>query len=331
MTPPVPKGLVYYPDDRPGITRRRRGRGFSYHAPDGSLIRDAAERERIEAIAVPPAYSTVWITPEPRGHLQATGRDDRGRKQYRYHADWRAMRDQRKYDGLAAFGRTLPLLRARVAEGLRAEAGSRELALAAVLALLDRAALRVGTADYARDNKSYGATTLLGRHITFDDNGGVTLDFPGKGGTPVRCHLHGPRLQRALHDVRDLPGAELIGWQDATGAVHAIRSEDVNARLEDICGEGTTAKTFRTWTGTHAAFAAAEAPDRLSIRIMAEAAAQRLGNTPAISRGSYIHPKVLDLAALDAEERLALLDGLPEIRLAGLRAHEDRLLAFLEQ
>ncbi len=241
------------------------------------------------------------------------------------------MRDQVKYDGLAAFGRSLPSLRARIAAGLRAEAGSRELALAAVLALLDRAALRVGAAGYARENKSYGATTLLGRHITFDDSGGVTLEFPGKGGRPVSCHLHGPRLQRALHDVRDLPGAELIGWQDADGAVHALRSDDVNAKLEDICGEGTTTKTFRSWNGTHAAFTVAEAPGGLSIRTMAEAAAERLCNTPAISRSSYIHPKVIDLAALNSAERLALLKGLPEIGLGGLRAHEDRLIAFLEQ
>lgn len=188
--PREPAGLVYYSDDRPGITRRRRGRGFSYHAPDGTLVRDPAERRRFEAIAVPPAYRSVWITPKPRGHLQATGRDARGRKQYRYHPDWQAMRARHKYDGLAAFGRALPALRARIDAGLRAEAGSRELALTAVLALLDRAAIRVGTPDYARDNNSYGATTLLEQYVRFDGDS-VTLDFPGKGGAAVTRQLRG--------------------------------------------------------------------------------------------------------------------------------------------
>ncbi len=321
--------LVYYPDDRPGITRRRRGRGFSYYDPEGALIRDAVERARIDAIAVPPAYDAVWISPEPLGHLQATGRDAKGRKQYRYHPDWSAMRAQRKYDGLAAFGRILPRLRGRIAAGLRAPGGSRDLALAAVLALLDRAALRIGSEDYARENNSYGATTLLDRHARFDA-GGVTLDFPGKRGTKVSCHLHGKRLQRALHKVQDLPGAELIAWTDEDGAPHAVRSDEVNAALAEICGEGTTAKTFRTWNGTHAAFARAVQDGPLRIADMAEAAAERLQNTPAIARTSYVHPRVIALADLPDPERAARLQALSPPGLARLRAHEDRLIAFLE-
>ncbi|RKF12617.1 DNA topoisomerase IB [Roseovarius spongiae] len=321
--------LVYFPDDRPGITRRRRGRGFSYYAPGGALIRDAAERARINAIAVPPAYASVWITPEPMGHLQATGRDAKGRKQYRYHADWAAMRAQRKYDGLAAFGRSLPRLRGRIAAGLRAPRGSRDLALAAVLALLDRAALRIGNEDYARENGSFGATTLLDRHVRFDA-GGVTLDFPGKRGAPVSCHLHGPRLQRALHKIQDLPGADLIAWTDEDGAPRALRSDEVNAALAEICGEGATAKTFRTWNGTHAAFARAAQEGPLRIADMADAAADRLNNTPAIARGSYIHPQVIALADLSDADRAARLRALRPPSLARLRAREGRLIAFLE-
>ncbi len=261
--------LIYCPDDRPGISRRRCGRGFSYYMPDGSLIRDRAERAGIAAIAVSPAYVSVWITPEPQGHLQATGRDAKGRKQYRYHPDWAAQRAQRKYDGLAAFGRTLPRLRARIATGLCAPEGWRDLALAAVLALLDRASLRIGNEDYARENGSYGATTLLGEHARFNGSG-VTLDFPGKRGNPVSVHLHGPRLQRALHKVQDLAGAELIAWADEDGDTRPLRSEEVNTAQADICGEGTSAKTFRAWNGTHATFALAAQEGSVTIADMAE-------------------------------------------------------------
>lgn len=330
MAPSRHPGLIYYPDDRPGISRRRRGRGFSYHMPDGALIRDPGERDRIAAIAVPPAYSSVWITPEPLGHLQATGRDAKGRKQYRYHPDWAAERAQRKYDGLAAFGRRLPRLRSRIAAGLCAPEGSRELALAAVLALLDRASLRIGNEDYARENGSYGATTLLSEHARFED-AGVTLDFPGKRGIPVSVRLHGARLQRALHRVQDLPGAELIAWADEEGESHPLRSEEVNVTLAEICGEGTSAKTFRTWNGTLAAFALAVREGPVTIADMAEAASERLSNTPAIARRSYVHPQVIELARLAEDARFALLDGLRPSGLSRLRAHEDHLIAFLEK
>ncbi len=322
--------LVYFPDDRPGISRRRRGCGFSYYRPDGTLIRDEGERARIAAIAVPPAYASVWITPEPLGHLQATGRDAKGRKQYRYHPDWAAQRAERKYDGLAAFGHTLPRLRARIADGLCAPKGSRDLALAAVLALLDRASLRVGNEDYARENGSYGATTLLGEHARFDKSG-VTLDFPGKRGQPVSVHLHGARLQRALHKVQDLPGADLIAWIDEEGSPHPLRSDEVNAALAEICGEGTSAKTFRTWNGTLAAFAAATREGPLRIADMTEAAAERLSNTPAIARTSYIHPQVIALADLSEDDRAARLAALRTVTLSRLRAHEGQLIAFLEE
>jgi len=295
------------------------------------VIRERTERARIEAIAVPPAYESVWISPEPLGHLQATGRDARNRKQYIYHKDWQELRDHRKYDRLAEFGRTLPRLRSSIASGLRAPAGSRQLALAAVLALIDRAALRIGSSSYARDNKSYGATTLLRRHLRFGDEC-VTLSFPSKGSLPTKVRLRGSRLQRALHRVRDLPGAELFTWQDEDGCCHCLRSEEVNEALQRICGDGVSAKTFRTWNGTHAAFsvAVAEAGD-LKIADMAAAAADRLNNTPTVARKSYIHPQVAALAEIDPGERRRILDALETLEMYGLRAQEGNLITFLEQ
>ncbi|ETX28997.1 DNA topoisomerase IB [Roseivivax isoporae] len=322
--------LLYYPDDRPGITRRRRGRGFSYYAPGGALIRDADERARIDSLAVPPAYADVWISPKPHGHLQATGRDARGRKQYRYHADWLAQRDRRKFEGLAAFGRTLPRIRARIARGLAAEAGSRDLALSAVLALIDRSAIRIGAPGYVRENDSYGATTLRDEHVSFDENG-VEIAFPGKRGTPVTCRLRGRRLERALQQVHDLPGGDLMSWQDDDGAVHTVRSEEVNALLHDCCGEDMTAKTFRTWNGTLAAFAEAMRPGPLRIADMTGAAAARLHNTPAIARKSYVHPAVIALAELPEGERAELLAALDPADPGPLRAHEGALITFLER
>ena len=323
--------LIYYPDDKPGITRRRCGRGFSYYAADGTLIRDPSERTRIQSYAVPPAYCEVWITPKPNGHLLATGRDARGRKQYRYHEKWTAQRDERKYAELADFGRALPRLRSAIASGLREPTGSRQLARAAVLALLDRAALRIGNACYAEDNGSYGATTLLGDHVCFDDTG-VHLAFPAKHGAEVIIHLHGARLQKALNRMHDMPGAELFTWQDDDGTPRTLGAEEINASLRDLCGEGASAKTFRTWNGTHAAFATlARTDEEVTLAEAIEAAAERLHNTPAIARSSYIHPAVIDLAKDDAKSRKSRLKRLKPPKLTGLRAHEDTLIAFLEK
>lgn len=328
--PPRIPGLTYYPDDRPGIARRRSGRGFAYYDADGARITDPDERARIAAIAVPPAYVDVWISPHGNGHLQATGRDARGRKQYRYHKDWAEHRARRKFDQLAAFGRALPRLRDFIARSLRAEAGSESLAVAAVLALIDRASIRVGSPAYVRENKSFGATTLRGRHVRFG-KGGVTIAFPSKGGIRVRRTLPGPALQRALSRIHDLPGAELATWIDEEGDPRPVRSEQVNAVIAAVCGAGHTAKTFRTWNGTHAAFLCALRSEALTIREMAEAAAERLDNTPAIARSSYIHPAVIDLAGVGREERGKLLGGLKGPELSGLRAGEADLIAFLER
>ncbi|MAQ37723.1 MULTISPECIES: DNA topoisomerase IB [Thioclava] len=324
--------LVYYPDDRPGITRRRCGRGFSYMAPDGTTIARGTERKRIEALAVPPADEDVWICPRQNGHLQATGRDARARKQYRYHPDWTEFRSQRKFNRLAEFGTVLPRLRRSILSDLRGhDPGDRAFALAAVLALLDRAAIRVGNADYARENRSFGATTLRGAHMTLD-GGTLRLAFTGKGGTKIESELRDRTLERALTQLDDLPGAELITWIDEDGDAHSVRSDEVNAFLADRTGaEGLTAKTFRTWNGSAAALEAAlrQADDgRVTIKAMAEAASERLHNTPTIARNSYIHPQVIALTEAEPEALVALAQTAPAVD--GLRKAEAQLLHLLD-
>ncbi|MCV2868851.1 DNA topoisomerase IB [Defluviimonas sp. WL0002] len=325
-----PSGLLYYSDDQPGITRRRCGSGFAYYASDGTLIRDRKERDRITAIAVPPAYDEVWITPHPNGHLQATGRDARGRKQYRYHPDWSEHRATVKFDQLSIFGRALPRLRGFIARSLGAETGSAELALGTVLALIDRASIRIGNQAYATQNQSFGATTLLGRHVRFRKDR-LILSFPSKGGARIRRTLSGPALQRAMSRIHDLPGAALATWLDESQIPHVLRSEQVNAVIAEICGEGMTAKTFRTWNGTHAAFCIALRPGPVTIAEMAEAAAERLDNTAAVARKSYVHPAVIDLARLDPDQRLRLLRASPGPGLSGLRSGESELIGLLER
>jgi DNA topoisomerase I len=324
MTPP--DNLIYYPDAQPGIRRKRRGRGFSYLAPDGTRIDCAAERARIASLAVPPAYESVWICPLENGHLQATGLDARGRKQYRYHPHWTAHRAERKYGNLAAFGDALPGIRRRIRRDLSHDAGDVDFAIAAVLAMLDRLSMRIGNADYATENKTYGATTLCSKHLRLSDDG-VILDFRAKGGLRVRRAVNDRGLNRALGKLHDLPGATLVSWLDATGKPHAVTSDMVNARLNEIGQHGFTAKTFRTWAGSEAAMAVALSEEKLSLRTMAEAAAARLHNTPSIARGSYIHPSVLALAGQPLDERRALADDLPERE--GLRLAERALLRLI--
>ncbi|WP_371156144.1 DNA topoisomerase IB [Jannaschia sp. 2305UL9-9] len=287
--------LIYYPDDRPGITRRRAGRGWSYRAPDGTTIADAQERARIDALAVPPAYDRVWISPEARGHLQATGYDDRARKQYRYHAEWSDWRARAKFDDLPAFGAALPRLRRRVADALRGEAGERDFAIAAVVRLIDRASLRVGSEIYRTENGTEGATTLRRRNLRLDA-GGLRLDFRAKGGKRVRRQVSDRTLARALHDLADLPGAPIFEWIDGRDR-RAIQADQVNDWLQEATGTQATAKSFRTWNGTTAALAAAmQTGEGVTIKAMAEAAADVLHNTPTIARTSYIHPDVIALS-----------------------------------
>ncbi len=319
---PLPD-LVYYPDSMPGISRRRAGKGFAYVSPEGELIRDPDERARIAALAVPPAYEDVWICPLPEGHLQATGRDARRRKQYRYHPRWTEFRAQLKYDDLADFGRMLPRIRRRIVKDLGGEPGARDYAVAAVLGMIDRLSMRVGSPDYAQENGTYGATTLKETHLRPTD-GGIELVYPGKGGRPVRRNVKDARLQKTLNELDDLPGATLVTWLDAQGAPHEVTAGDVNAYLARVTGEERfTAKTFRTWNGSVAALATVDPDRRPTIKAMAEAASARLANTPAIARNSYIHPAVVALAS--APENCPR-EG-PEV--TGLRLEERRLLALL--
>lgn len=326
-------GLVYVSDSEPGIVRRRRGRGFSYHLPSGKPLSDPQDRERITRLGIPPAYRGVWICLMSNGHLQATGYDDRGRKQYRYHPEWQALRDEKKFDQLIDFGHALPGLRRRaLADARRLEDGERAT-LGALILLLDAAHLRVGNRQYAQENGTYGATTLLKRHVRFGE--GLELSFMAKGGKKVRRLLRAPRLQRILESIADLPGRELFVWQDEAGHVHPVDSSHLNRYIAEISDAPASAKTFRTWGGTVAAFSKAlsvlHADERPTIKAMAEAAAAELGNTPAISRKSYIHPKVLNIAS---EPELAELAQRqieePITRKDGLRMDEQRLLGFLE-
>jgi DNA topoisomerase-1 len=320
MTPQRP--LRYYPDSRPGISRRRCGRGFCYYAPDGSRITDETERARIHALAVPPAYERVWISPIPNGHLQATGHDSRGRKQYRYHPLWSEAQADTKFASLLEFGAALPRLRRQVWRDLRGDLGERSLALAAAVALLDRLSLRVGNPVYAKENNTFGALTLKRRHLILSD-GRLLVAFRSKGGKRVRRQIAHRTLHRALEKIRDLPGAELLTWLDARGEPHALTSAALNAYIAETGGsDGFSAKTFRTWAGTLAAFEVVLKQAEPQVKDLAEAAATRLHNTPAIARTSYIHPEILGLCD---ETRPLPRPG----REKGLSLIERRLLAFL--
>ena len=326
-----PPGLVYVSDWTPGITRRRRGRGFSYHDPAGRPV-TTAERARIAALAVPPAYEDVWICPSPRGHLQVTGLDQAGRKQYRYHPEWSAWRARDKFGQLAAFGAALARFRARVQRDLARDAGDLEFGLAAVAMLLDRAHPRLGSAVQAADSRTYGATTLLNRHLRLED-GTARLRYRAKGGRIVQHTLRGRRLHRIFEAIDDLPGRNLFTYVAPDGEVRPIGSHHVNAYIAEATGLNfVTAKTFRTWAGSVAAFAVARKErGRLTVRAMAEAAAARLHNTPAISRSAYIHPAVLDLATLERDERIRVLRAIRPSGPARLRADERRLLGLLRR
>ncbi len=325
----IPPGLVYVSDEMPGIRRLKRGRGFSYLDPEGRPV-GAADRLRIASLGIPPAYTGVWICAVPDGHLQATGFDVAGRKQYRYHPDWSAWRAQAKYDGLAAFGTALARFRNRVERDLQGEVGDLDFSLAAIAVLLDRLHLRIGSAAYAAQNHSYGATTLLRRHLTLGD-GELRLRFRAKGGRMVEHRLRDRRLHRIFEAIGDLPGRNLFKWVDTDGTVHAIGSQHVNAYLARRTGVATaTAKTFRTWAGTLAAYRVArDTPGRLTVKTLAEAAAARLHNTPAISKSAYIHPAILALAGMNPGQRLHLIQSAKPQGPARLRADERRLLGLL--
>lgn len=325
-------GLIYGTDATPGISRRRRGKGFSYHLPDGTTLTDPVVLSRIRKLGLPPAYERVWISLEPRSHLQATGYDARGRKQYRYHTDWATWRSERKFDDLISFGEALPVIRRRVARDIAEHADSSYFLLSALISLLDVTYMRVGNRAYAEENRTFGATTLQKRHLTFEPDG-IRLSFIAKGGKRVRRKLRHPRLQRILEEIADLPGRDLFSWRDKDGGLHRIDSGRLNAYLSDISRMSLSAKTFRTWGGSVAAFGEAwrliDAGERPTVRQICQVASDRLHNTPTICRTSYVHPAVLELA-----DKATDLGALPEIIRAApsrplLRADENRLMAYL--
>lgn len=327
-------GLLYISDTEPGIRRERRGSHFCYRLPGGGLVKDAETLSRIKALGIPPAYSNVWICLDPQGHLQATGYDARERKQYRYHPDWQVLRSDRKYDQLLQFGEALPAIRRRIARDLKSGTETDRGILAALAMLLDLAHLRVGNMTYARDNKTFGATTLLKRHLKILPDR-IELKFVAKGGKTVQRTLKHPRLQHMLEQIADLPGRRLFAWTDADGAPHAIDSGKLNAYLAEAADFAISAKTFRTWGGSLAAFDRAlailgngEVPTRKSL---CEAASVELHNTAAICRKSYIHPAVLALseAKSDPLAWFAKWKKRRPARLRGLRADENDLLRLL--
>jgi DNA topoisomerase I len=330
-------GLRYVNDGAPGLRRRRAGKGFVYLDTHGRQLRNAKTLERIRALAIPPAYTDVWICADPRGHLQATGRDARGRKQYRYHSRWRVRRDAGKFDRIIDFGRSLPTLRRRLSRDLKLPGLPRDKVLAIVISLLAETLIRVGNDEYARSNNSFGLTTLRNRHVQFP-RGGAIFRFRGKSGKDQTVELEDARLARLLRRCQDLPGQDLFQYVDEDDHVHPIDSGDVNDYLRKAVGRDVSAKDFRTWGATMTAigaFVATPLPRKGGERAILEAQMQavklvaaELGNTPAVCRASYIHPAVMagwrdgslrrkiskvDLASPRKCERLALqfLSGNP--------------------
>ena len=326
-------GLRYVSDRQPGIRRLRCGKGFRYLDPDGRPVTDASELRRIRSLAIPPAYRDVWICPSPRGHLQATGYDSRGRKQYRYHAQWRRLRDRAKFERMAAFGAALPRLRARLRRDLALPGLPRDKVLAMVVRLLDRTGSRIGNAQYAKQNGSFGLSTLRSRHARIARHS-LHLHFRGKGGQDHDLVLSDPELARLVRRCKELPGQQLFQYLDEAGQPRGIDSGEVNAYLAEAMGAPYSAKDFRTWTATVRALAllrrtplprrGGERARKACIVEVIRQVAQELNNTPAVCRKSYINPAVFDAWAADR------LGGV-FTRQPGRRAEERWALAFLRR
>jgi DNA topoisomerase-1 len=321
-------GLVYVSDQDPGIRRRKAGSGFNYLRPNGEPVRDEKTLDRIRKLAIPPAWTDVWICPEARGHIQAVGRDQKKRKQYRYHEGWRQVRDSHKYDRVIAFGRALPRLRRRVAQDLGRRGLPREKVLAAVVRVMEITLIRVGNSEYARQNKSFGLTTLRDGHARVA-GGQAIFEFRGKSGKVHRTGFQDRRLARIVKACQDLPGQRLFQYVGEDGQQHAVESADVNAYIREVMGEDFSAKDFRTWAGTVSAAralilsepCASATHAKRNINACVKAVAGVLGNTAAVCRGSYIHPAVLDGYA---NGELKLKVGADD------RAFELAVLRFLE-
>lgn len=329
-------GLRFTHLDRPGITRQPRKTGWRYRDPEGKILRDPARIARIDALVIPPAWTDVWINPDPRGHIQATGRDARGRKQYRYHTRWRATRDEAKFARLAAFGRALPTIRERVASDLQRTGFPREKVEATVVRLLDESLIRIGNETYARENASFGLTTLQNRHVAVE---GATLrfHFRGKSGKEHEVDVRDRRVAAIVRKLQDLPGQHLFQYRDEEGELRPVTSDQVNGYLQEAAGEPFTARDFRTWAGTVLAYrhlgelgsAGSERERQAHIVCAIDAVAARLGNTRTVCRAAYIYPSLLERYADGS------WPGTPDLAPAPadlplLDVDERRLLAYLE-
>ena len=336
---PVP-GLRYVSDASPGIRRRGAGKGFTYSYADGRKVDDPETLARIRALAIPPGWTDVWICESSNGHVQATGRDARRRKQYRYHDRWREVRDENKFESLAEFGMALTPIRKRLHRDLRLEGLPREKVLATVVRIMDTAFARVGNLEYAKENNSFGLTTLRDRHV--DVNGStVTFEFVGKGGKKHAFDVEDPRVAKIIRRCRDLPGYDLFQYVNGGGERRTIGSGDVNDYLREISGGDFTAKFFRTWAGTVVAAKTlaglappkSERDGKRNVARAVEAVAASLGNTAAIARKSYIHPHVIETyleGAMGAAWDRALPKRAPQYA-SKLRSDEQRLLRLLKQ
>jgi DNA topoisomerase-1 len=319
----------------PGITRRRAGKGFLYRGPNGKVIRDRQVLARIRAVVIPPAWTSVWICPDPNGHIQAIGRDARGRKQYRYHSRYRKVRDRVKFAHLAAFCKALPCIRRRIESDMAKKGLPREKVLATVLRLLETTYIRIGNEEYARHNKSYGLTTLRNKHVTISTNG-VRFRFRGKSGQEHDVALSDRRLARIVQQCHDLPGQELFQYVDENGETCRVDSTDVNQYLKEITGEDFTAKEFRTWSGTvltaraldEAGGFESEADAKRKLVAAVKTVAEKLGNKPATCRNYYVHPVVIEAYMAETLPKIGGLVETSESE-ADLSAEEKCVLGLI--
>ena len=329
-------GLTYVTDARPGLSRQRRGRGLVFLGLDGKPIRDPEDIRRIRALVIPPAWTEVWICPRPNGHLQATGRDSKGRKQYRYHSRWRQVRDETKYSRLVSFGDSLPDIRKRVQRDLTLPGLPREKVLGTVVQLLEKALIRVGNEEYARANGSFGLTTLRDRHVKIDGSR-LRFQFRGKAGKNHCVDVNDRRLAKIVKRCQDIPGYELFQYEDENGDYQAVDSADVNTYLREISGMEFTAKDFRTWAGTIFAAialqqlgpAASERDVKKNIVEAIKAVAESLGNTPAVCRKCYVHPEIVDAYLDGTLERLDIRSAAGSQRKAGWLSPEESAVLML--
>jgi DNA topoisomerase I len=332
-------GLTYVSDEQPGLTRERKGDGFRYLKPNGDPVTDEAVLDRVRRLAIPPAWTDVWICIKANGHLQATGRDARGRKQYRYHPQFRELRESTKYEHMLEFARALPAIRTKIAEHMALRGLPREKVLATVVHLLENTLIRVGNDDYARENKSYGLTTLRNPHVNVAGSQ-LRFRFKGKSGKSWQLQLKDRRVAKIVKACQDLPGQKLFEYLDDDGEPREVTSADVNEYLKEITGREITAKDFRTWAGTVLAALAlkefetfdSQASAKKNLRAAIESVASRLGNTPTICRKCYIHPEILSSYTEGALLLEVKHQAESELRddLGSLKPEEAAVLSLLE-